>query len=211
MAAYAGYQIISGMQQADAVKRQAAVQAQIDEQNAKLAEYDAWKVQGFGQTQMARYQSQIDQAQGAAKVSAAGAGVDISTGSLSETVQQNESIGLMNMLDIENQARERALGYTRQARSIRAGSNIQQSQANSQAESIRTASYVNAVGTVASSYNPSGKPTKSSSPSGKPTKSSSPSGYNVTNPGSQTLSSSSPNSYLSGSSQYDQLNYLSMP
>ena len=148
-AGIAAYQLISGFVQADMVAKQAAIQKQIDEENAKLAEYDAWRTEAFGQTAVAQYQQQIDQAAGAAKVSAAGAGVSLQEGSLSEVVAENEMVGIMNQMEIENQAREKALGYTRQARSIRTGSLISQSQSKTQQSSIIGGSILRAGGTLA--------------------------------------------------------------
>ena len=48
-AGIAAYQLISGFVQADMVAKQAAIQKQIDEENAKLAEFDAWRMEGYGQ------------------------------------------------------------------------------------------------------------------------------------------------------------------
>lgn len=200
--ALAGFQIISGLQQAEMVRQQAKIQKQIDEFNAQMAEYDAWRVIGYGQTQMAQYQKQIDQAQGSAKVSAAGEGVSTTEGSIAELMQQNQMTGAMNLLEIENQTREKALGYTRQARQIRMGSQMNQMTAATQAASIVGGSILKGAGTLASGY------LKSSSLS-KPTGSES--GY--TFEGSKGLTAFTPGSYLTGTSEdmNQTTGYLGLP
>lgn len=144
----AGFQIISGFQQAELVGRQMELQRQIDEENAKLAEYDAWRAEAYGQTLMAEYQQQIDQVQAKARVSAAAEGVSTTEGSIAEVMQQNETVGLANRMAIEASAREKALGYTRQARNIRTGSQINQATAKAQQSSIITGSILSAGGSL---------------------------------------------------------------
>lgn len=190
-AALAGYQVISGLQQAEMVRMQADIQKQIDEFNAQMTEYDAWRVIGYGQTQMAQYQQQIDQAQAAGRVSAAGAGVSMTEGSIAELSQQNQLIGQMNLMEIENQTREKALGYTRQARNIRFASGMAQGQAQVQAQSIIGGSLMQAAGTAVSGYLRT-----PNAPKKQPV---SESGYTFN--ASQGLSMSQPGSYLTGSSQ----------
>ena len=193
-AGIAAYQLISGFVQADMVAKQAAIQKQIDEENAKLAEFDAWRMEGYGQTAVAQYQQQIDQAAGAAKVSAAAAGADIRSGSLSEVVAENDMIGVMNQMEIENQAREKALGYTRQARNIRTGSMISQSQAKIQQSSIIGGSILRAGGTVAAGMI---KPTTLGT---------------TTTVGAESGYVSTPGSYLTGTSQdLGGTGYLGLP
>lgn len=193
-AALAGYQVISGFQQAEMVKMQSDIQKEIDEFNAQLAEYDAWRAFNYGQTQMARYQSQVDQAEAAGRVSAAAAGVDTTSGSLSEVSAENRMVVAANMLDIEARAREQALGYTRQAQSIRLGSQLNQMASATQRQAIITGSLFRAGGTLAKGYANLPK----SSPKAE-------SGYTIDNPGSQSLSM--PDSYLTGTSQ-DHQDYL---
>ena len=189
----AGFQMISSFQQAEMVRRQAKIQKEIDDFNAGLAEYDGWQVKNHGETQVARYQGEVDKSMAAARVSAAAEGVDISpgSGSLSEVVAENQLNAAANIEDIQNQTREKALGYTRQAQSIRMGSRIGQSQASTQASSIQTGGIMNAAATGVKAYAGSG---------GGSTKmaSTAPSGYSVPNPGSQSLTTTG---YLSGNDQ----------
>ena len=156
----AGFQIISGFQQAELVGRQMELQRQIDEENAKLAEYDAWRAEAYGQTLMAEYQQQIDQVQAKARVSAAAEGVSTTEGSIAEVMQQNEMVGLANRMAIEASAREKALGYTRQARNIRTGSQINQATGAAQQSSIITGSILSAGGSLVKNLSKSGSSTK---------------------------------------------------
>lgn len=202
-AAMAGYQVISGLHQAEMVRMQADIQKQMDEFNAQMAEYDAWRVIGYGQTQMAQYQQYIDQVQGAGRVSASAAGVSTVEGSIAEVMSQNQLIGQMNLLEIENQTREKALGYTRQARNVRFLSGLAQGQAEVQARSIIGGSVMRAAGTAMSGY--------MNQASTSPKTTFSESGY--TFEGSKGLTAFRPGSYLTGSSQdlAQTTGYLGLP
>ena len=197
-AAMAGFQVISGLQQAEMVRTQAEIQKQIDEFNAQMSEFDAWRVIGYGQTQMAQYQQQIDQTMAAGKVTAAAAGVSTTEGSIAELTAQTELTGAMNLLEIENQTREKALGYTRQARQIRMGSQMNQMTAATQAASVIGGSVLKGAGILAAGY------IKSPSPSSKPTGSES--GYSL------PRLESTPGSYLTGTSEdIVKTGYLGLP
>lgn len=152
MAAMAGYQILSGFVQADAVRKQAEIQAQIDEFNAQLAEYDAWKVQGYGQEMIARYQSQLDQVGGTTRVAAAVKGIDIKDGSASEIIAENQLTGYMNKIDLDNRTYEQAMGYKRQASQIRLGSAMNQITSNAMANNRIAAGFMQGAGTAASGW-----------------------------------------------------------
>lgn len=154
LAGLAGFQIISGLQQSEMIRMQADIQRDIDAFNAELAEEDAWRIEQFGQTQVARYQSEIDQAEGTARVRAAAVGADITEGSLSEITQENFDIGFLNKLEIENQAREQALGYRKQISSARMQSTLNYGQAQVQARSVIGGAIGRAGGTLASGYKP---------------------------------------------------------
>lgn len=148
LAIYAGlaaYQVYSGMQQAKGIREQAERQRRIDEENAKLAEFDAWAAEAYGQTQIAQYQKTIDQTQAAGRVSAAAAGVDINSGSLAEVSAENQFTGLMNQLEIEQQAMERGLGYKRQAASIRGQAGQNYASATAKADATQNAAILQGV------------------------------------------------------------------
>jgi len=54
-AALAGFQIAQGLMQAENVKKQAALQKEIDDFNIGLAKFDAWKAEADGQAAVALY------------------------------------------------------------------------------------------------------------------------------------------------------------
>ena len=200
-AALAGFKILAGFQQASLVDKQLAIQRQIDEQNAKLAEYDAWRAEVYGQTQVAEYQQQVDQAQAKARVSAAAEGVSTREGSLADIIDQNEMIALSNRMKIEAQTRERALGYRRQADNIRLNSAMRQAEGEAKKSAIITGSLLSAGGDLVG-------PGLFKSPS---LSLGSESGYSLPSlPSLQPLST--PGSYLTGSSQdIGGTGYLGLP
>lgn len=151
-AATAGFQVLTGLAQADAMRKQAAIQSQVDELNAGLAEYDAWKTEAYGQTQVARYQTTIDQAEGSAKVQAAAAGIDLSEGSMAQLAEQSKTTGFLNQIDILNAAHEKALGYVNQARNIRLQSGLNTSAAEIKATNTEIGAIGQAAGTAVSGY-----------------------------------------------------------
>lgn len=150
--AMAGLQFLSAVVQAQAVRDQAKIQKEIDDYNAQLAEYDAWRIKGAGQAAIARYQTQLDQAAGKAKVSAAAAGADIKSGSLSEIVAENQNTGYLNKLDMDNRMHEQAMGYKRQASNIRLNSDLHTMGANVQSNSMILGGALRAGGTAVSGY-----------------------------------------------------------
>lgn len=150
--AMAGVQLMSTLVQADAVKKQAQIQADIDAFNAELAEYDAWRIEGAGQAQIARYQTQLDQAAGSAKVAAAAVGADTKSGSLAEITGENQLTGFLNKLDMDNRIHEQAMGYKRQARNIRLQGDMRQIGAGLQANSLLVGGVAQGLGTAASGY-----------------------------------------------------------
>ena len=152
----AGYQIYSGFAQAEAVREQARIQAALDESNAQLAEYDAWRAEQNGQTAMARYQTELDKAAGTSRAVIAAVGGE--GGSLEEITEENRLTGFFNKLDIDNRAYEQAMGYRREARNIRAGSRVMQSSANRKANSMQIGALAKAAGTAVSGYLASAKP-----------------------------------------------------
>lgn len=157
-AALAGYQIISGLQQADIVAQQAGLQKQIDEFNAELLEYDAWKLDGYAQTAVARQQGQYDQVEASGKVRAAAAGVDTQSGSMADVVQDNEMNMFLNAMDLENQIQEQASGYRRQARGTRLQSGINYQANMTRSSSMKAGVIAQGAGTLVGGYYKSGAP-----------------------------------------------------
>lgn len=171
-AALAGFQLAQGFMQAENVKKQAALQREIDQFNMELAKFDAWKAEADGQAAVALYQQQVEQVNATAKVRAAAVGADIKSGSLAQVQQDNNLTALSNTLSIQNQAAEKAMGYRRQASGIQAQSAINYGASMAQAQNMMIGSALNAGATgikaYGSQYTPSStaQPMTTQSPSG---------------------------------------------
>lgn len=161
LAAMAVIQVVSSIGQGNIVKKQADIQRQMDEFNARLAEEDAWRAEAYGQTQMARYQTELDKMRGSTKVAGAAAGVNLNEGSLSEVVAESQMVGTLNMIDIQNQAYEQAMGFKREAANTRFASDRRRSNMYAQADAQTQAGITNALmnfGSAAySGYSPKAK------------------------------------------------------
>lgn len=144
-AGLAAYSMYSANAQAEAVEEQARIQRMIAEENAKLAEFDAWQAEAFGATQMARYQSDLDRVSADTRVTAAALGADITQGSLSEVVAEQRLTGQLNLIDIENQAFEQAQGYRRQATQYRQQGAAIATEASARASATRDAGLMQAA------------------------------------------------------------------
>lgn len=150
-AAYAAtgvYQIVSGIQQGEIVRENAALTRDIANQNADLAEIDAYNAEISGFTQEARYQNVIDATLGAQKVALASQNIDINFGSAKEIQADSKLAGFLNKVDLRNQAHEAALGYKNQARSFRLAGVQADAQGSLNASSARNTALLSAASTA---------------------------------------------------------------
>lgn len=108
-----------GLQQAESIRRSSAMQQRIDEMNAKYAEIDAYEAEKYGYTQVARYQTTIDQTSSEQKSILAAKNVDINFGTAAEVQADTKVAGMLNSVDLMNQARKRAFGLRTQASNLR--------------------------------------------------------------------------------------------
>ncbi len=145
----AAFQLISGAQQAELVRNGAVLTKSVADANAKFAEVDAWKAEQDGYSQEARYQTQIDQTIGDQKVAFAAKGVDSSQGTAADLIAETKITGILNKMDIRNQAHATALGYKNQAYNYRMQGITGQQQANYNASAIENSSQLNALSTLA--------------------------------------------------------------
>ncbi len=128
--ALAAFQAASGLQQADLIRQQAGVTDAINQLNAKYTDIDADNAMKEGYTESARYQTEVDKTVGAQREGFAADGVDVNYGTAAEVQADTRVTGFLNNLDIQNQARAKALGLRQQASNIR----LQGSMGRSQAE-----------------------------------------------------------------------------
>lgn len=146
------FQIYNGIKQAESIRQQARLTAKLNELNAQYIEYDAWQAEAFGQTEQARYQSEIDRVEGEQKVTFAANDVDINYGTAAELQGETRLTGVLNKIQIQNQATSRSLGLRREANNVRFRSIMQQAEAEASAQASITSGFANAAQTGISAY-----------------------------------------------------------
>ena len=151
-AALAAFQLVSSIQQAEAIRSQARLQKEIAEFNAQFAELDAYRSEQYGETDVARYQSEIDKTVGDQRVAYASQGVDVTSGTAAAIQAETKLTGFLNQLDIRTQAQAKVLGYKREALNIRLAGITGQSQANLNANAVETAGIIGAIPGAVSGY-----------------------------------------------------------
>lgn len=151
-AALAGLQLASGFQQADIIRQNGQLKASVDNLNARFADLDALKAQQDGQSAAARYANVVDSTVSAQRAAYAGAGQDVNFGTASQTQADAKVTGLMNTLEIQRQAREKAMGYQTQALNIRLGGTMSTLQSNMDAASAESRGIMSAITTGISGY-----------------------------------------------------------
>jgi hypothetical protein len=151
-AALAAYQAGSGLRQAQAIRDQADLTRKLNEVNARYAEYDAYNADLNGYAEAAAYQPKIDETVNQQKVAFQAQNVDTTFGTAAEVQKETRSIGLLNQLEMENQARAKARGFLREAERIRNSSNMQSAESDMRANSASISGYAGAFSTGVSAY-----------------------------------------------------------
>ncbi len=146
--ALAAMQIASGNSQAAAIQEQAKRKQMIANMNAEFAELDAYDAEVQGFTDSARYQNTIDSVIGAQRAGYASQNVDVNYGTAADVQTDSRITGLLNTLDLQKQARQKALGFKREANNLRLGGDFARQQGDMDASATRTSGYLNAGGTV---------------------------------------------------------------
>ena len=144
----AALQLAGGYFAAQNVRDTAELNEDIANMNAEFAELDAYDAEIEGETQVAQYQSTVDQTLSAQKVAFAVADVDATYGSAAEVVKETKFIADLNKMEIEKQAQEKALGYQRQARDYRLGADLDRAAAEGRASSTEFGAVTSALGTL---------------------------------------------------------------
>lgn len=141
----AGLQLASGYFAAENIKKTAKLNQDIANMNAEFAELDAYDAKIEGESQVAKYQSVIDNALGEQQARLAAADVDLNYGSVADIQKETRFIGELNKMEIIKQAEQQALGYKRQARDYKLGGVMNYSQAKSQASTVQTQAILGAA------------------------------------------------------------------
>jgi len=150
--ALAAFQLASSLNQAEAIRSQARLTKEIAEFNAQFAELDAFRTEQYGETEVARYQSEIDKTVGEQRVAYAASGVDVTSGTAAAIQAETKLTGFLNQLDIRSQAQAKALGYKREALGIRLRAITGESQASLNANATEVAGGIGALQTGISGY-----------------------------------------------------------
>lgn len=150
--ALAALQAVGGFQQAQITRQNGDLQYDIAKMNAKYAELDAFNARAEGQGNAAKYESQANQVIGADKAAFAGAGVSIGYGTANDVVTDNKIAAKNNVLQIQRQAQNKAVGYETQGINILLGGRMQQLQSGLNAAAEQSAGIMKAVATGVSGY-----------------------------------------------------------
>ncbi len=103
------------------IKATAQLNKEISDMNSEFAELDAYDAEIEGFNKKTRYQGVIDNALADQTAMLEAQGVDTSFGSAASIKAETKFVGELNLMEIQKQAQEQALGYKRQARSYRLG------------------------------------------------------------------------------------------
>lgn len=148
-AAIAGLQLLSGIQQANNIQKQAELQKKMDEFNLEQTQLDAFLAEADGETQLARYQSVIDQTLSAQTVGYTANNVDANFGTAKDIQEESAVNANLNKIDIQNQAHMKALGFKNQAINMRTQSTLNSLASETYATNVRNSAILGAAGTAA--------------------------------------------------------------
>lgn len=123
-AAIGGLQMWSALQQADQIRANARLQERIGRMNARFAEIDAYEAEKMGFSESARYQNVVDDIISDQRTIMAANNIDITTGTAKELQEESRLTGFLNQLDVQKNARAKALGLKVEASNIRLGNSM---------------------------------------------------------------------------------------
>jgi len=151
-AGLAALQLAGGYFASQNIKESARLNQDIANMNAEFAELDAYDAITEGYTQQARYQTVIDQTLSEQNLALAAADVDINYGTAATMVDETKFTGQMNLMEIQKQAEEKALGYKAQARSFLSAGAMNRADAEAKAAGVMFNSVVGAAQSGLSGY-----------------------------------------------------------
>lgn len=155
MALYGGLaalQLAGGYFASQNIRETAKLNQEIADMNAEFAELDAYDAKVEGLTEQARYQSIIDKTLGEQQLIQTAQDVDVNYGTAATVQAETKFTAEMNLMEIEKQAQEKALGYKRQARDYRMGGVLQRADAESKAGQVMLSSALGAAQTGLTGY-----------------------------------------------------------
>ena len=151
-AAYGGFQIWSGFQQADMMRQQASVNRKVMELNAELAEVDSFNALKDGMTKVSRYQSTVDSIRSMQTAIYSSKGVDSSFGSSADIISDSDRNAVFNRMDLETQAFQAAAGFENKAAQFRIQGSVNYQSEIARANATQNAAILNGAFTGISGY-----------------------------------------------------------
>lgn len=148
----------TGIQQAEMIRMNADTQQRVNELNAQYTVYDAFLVEQYGESEIANYSKNVDQTVAAQRAGFAAQGVDNNFGTAKQIQDETKLTGFLNQMEMRKQARSKALGLKREARSILMQGAFNQGSAQIQARGAMAQGLLGAAHTGISLYSrsPSG-------------------------------------------------------
>jgi len=114
----AAIQLIGGYQQSQITMENGQLQNKIAQMNQRFANYNAAQELQKGQSDSAKYAEVVNQTEAADKSAEAGTGVSVNYGTASDLSASNKIAGMSNVLQIQRQAQNQAVGMQTQALNI---------------------------------------------------------------------------------------------
>jgi hypothetical protein len=151
-AGMAAYQLYSANQQAKAIARNAQLTNKINAANARFLEIDAYEAEKFGYTQVARYDNMVSDVIGQQRSGYASQNVDVNFGTAGQLQAESKLAGYLNTLDMQSEARKKALGLKNEASNVRLGMFMTNAQSKLDQQAARTAGLTGAINTGISFY-----------------------------------------------------------
>lgn len=148
----AALQIAGGYFASQNIKATAKLNRDIADMNAEFAELDAYDAELEGYTKQARYQSVVDDTLAEQSAIMNAQDIDVNYGSAASIAQETKFVGQMNLMEIEKQAQQQALGYTRQARDIRLGASLNYADSKTRAGQAMFSGVTSAASTGLTGY-----------------------------------------------------------
>jgi hypothetical protein len=151
------FQVGSSLQQASLIQGNAALNQQEANLNAKYADLDAYNATTMGYTEVSRYADVVDKTIGAQREELAGEGENVDFGTAGQVQADTKVLSVMNTIDIQNQARAKALGFEQQSRNSILQGSMQALQGGIAAQGAITQGIASGLKTGLSGYSNSNK------------------------------------------------------
>lgn len=142
----AAFQLASSYYANENIKDTAALNQEIAEMNAQYAELDAYDAKIQGKTFEAKYQKVVDKTLSDQQAALTAGNIDVNYGSASEIQKETRFIADINRMEINKQAEERALGFTREAGNTRLQSFLNSQEAQTRASDVKSKALIKAGG-----------------------------------------------------------------